>query len=131
MGTDLPAQEQIDGVWQRVRQALPPSYCLMAGRERQIMEAASRLYALGVSRPLMQRLYTQAGKRRRMLLAMARLSGEQECRPPAGKVRADQGELVRLLGLAAADYDPQHPVYGGIFRELRGECIRGQRALLG
>ncbi len=123
-------QSRADAVWQRVRGTLPVSFCLFAGREQSIMHTAQSLYALGAYRPLMKRIYTQAANRRKLLLRMSHLAGEPECKPMMPQKTAELGELVRLLGLGAMEYDPEHPVYGGLFSQFRQECIRGQRMLL-
>lgn len=127
---DLTQQTQVDAVWQRVRRTLPMSFCAMAGREASIAALCRQLYRMGAHRKTMSELYRQSVKRRENLLAMARLSGEPDCRQPAPPEQAELGELVRQLGLAAADYDPAHPIYGAVFSQFRNECSQGQRALL-
>lgn len=127
---DLTQQTQVDAVWQRVRKTLPLSFCAMAGREAAISALCRQLYRMGAHRRTMGELHRQSVRRRDNLLAMARFSGEPDCRAPVLPQQAELAELVRQLGLAAADYDPGHPIYGTVFSQFREECARGQRALL-
>lgn len=123
-------QARIDGVWQRVRGTLPISFCHMARREEEIATISRALYRLGAARPITGTVYRQAQARKRELLTMSRFAGEPDCRWGKLTCRADPGELVRQLGLAAAEYDPEHPVYGAVFAQFRRECAQMQRALL-
>ncbi len=127
---ELTEQARIDGVWQRVRGSLPLSFCHMAQREERIAALSRGLYRMGADRKVTGSLYRQAVARKENLLAMSRLAGEPDCRWGKGPEKADLGELVRQLGLAAAEYDPEHPVYGTVFAQFRKECTDGQRALL-
>lgn len=127
---ELTEQTRIDGVWQRVRGTLPLSFCLMAQREDVIAALCRGLYRLGADRKTTGALYRQAQARKENLLAMARLAGEQDCHFRKAPEAADVGELVRQLGLAAAEYDPEHPIYGTVFAQFRKECTNAQRGLL-
>lgn len=127
---ELSEQTRIDGVWQRVRGTLPLSFCQMAQREAVIVGLCRGLYRLGADRKITGALYRQAKLRQENLLAMSRLAGEPDCRWSMKPETANMAELVRQLGLAAAEYDPEHPVYGTLFARFRKECADGQRALL-
>ena len=130
MPVEMPEQSKVDAVWQRVRGSRGKSFAVLAQREQEIMGLSRRLYDLGAHRPLMKKLYTQAKERRMLLLKMASLAGEGGCVPPAEHSKAELGELVRLLGQGATEYDPEHPIYGGLFAQFRQDCVRGQRMLL-
>lgn len=127
---ELPEQSKIDAVWQRVRGNRPMPFCALSQREQSILELSRRLYDLGVCRPLMKKLYAQAKQRNILLGKMASIADEEVCGPAAGNRRAAPGELVQLLGQTAAEYDPGHPIYGGLFAQFRQECVWGQKMLL-
>lgn len=127
---ELTEQTRIDGVWQRVRGSLPTSFCRMAQREAGIAAICQELYRMGANRKVLGALYRQTAERKARLLAMSRLAGEPDCRWGGAPEKADLGELIRQLGLAAAEYDPEHPVYGVIFARFRKECADGQLSLL-
>ena len=121
-------QSRIDAVWQRVQGTLPMSFGAMARREEEIAKLSQRLFILGACRPAMKKICQQARARRKLLLGMSRLAGEQVV---SDKLNAGElAGLVRLLGLGAMEYDPTHPVYGGVFAQFRQECVWGQKMLL-
>lgn len=123
-------EELTEAVWQRVRKSLPVSFCAMAQREAVIAGICQQLWRLGANQTITEKLYQQAQRRKKELQSMARLSGEPDWEMPTVQQKADLSLLMRNLAMAAADYDPGHPIFGGVLEQYRQECIKAQRVLL-
>lgn len=125
--SDLNTQE---AVWQRVMGREGASFYAMAAREEAICTQCRGLYRQGVRKKTMERLYRQARARQRAVISMAKQAGEA-ARASAEPSRSPAlGALLELLGAAAWAYDPDHPIYGPLFSQLRAECAQGQRLIL-
>ena len=119
-----------DALWQRVRESLPLSFGAMSHREGAIALCCRELHRLGLHRPLLSRLYRQARERQRQLQSMARLEGEPDWATAQSPEACSIARIQRLMGLAAADYQCRHPVYGQVLEAFRQECAAAQRAVL-
>lgn len=127
---DLYDQEKAAEVWQRVQHREPRNYYAMAELEGKISRQCQGLYRKGFAKHTVSKLYRQSQSRKRALEAIARQAGEPRHHMEEMSRRADVGTLLELLGRAAWGYDPEHPVYGPMFRQMREECAEGQRLLL-
>lgn len=122
--------QMTDLIWQRVRAREETGFHAMARQEEAIARQCRGLYRTGFAKKQMDLLYRQSRARQRALEGMARQAGEADHHHQTPSRKAQVGTLLELLGRAAWSYDPDHPIYGPVFAQMRQECAAGQRMIL-